>query len=113
MSHIFIQVSPLSKILMTNIFAMMTICHYLQIEKTTMLHATPPMRMQTSGLTYNNRLGLKGHTANNNQNVSSMQKASRTEKMEHYPQTPRTQLNMAQYSSDKVRIALVHFWEFA
>lgn len=107
------SLSPVWKILMTNIFAMMTICHYLQIEKTTMLHATPPMRMQTSELTYNNRLGLKGHTANNKQNVSSMQKASRTEKMEHYPQTPRTKLNIAQYSSDKVRVALVHFWEFA
>lgn len=60
--NIYSSLSPVWKILMTNIFAMMTICHYLQIEKTTMLHATPPMRMQTSELTYNNRLGLKGHT---------------------------------------------------
>lgn len=60
--NIYSSLSPVWKILMTNIFAMMTICHYLQIEKTTMLHATTPMRMQTSELTYNNRLGLKGHT---------------------------------------------------
>lgn len=42
--NIYSSLSPVWKILMTNIFAMMTICHYLQIEKTTMLHATPPMR---------------------------------------------------------------------
>lgn len=40
-------------------------------------------------------------------------KGQQNGKMEHYPQTPRTKLNIAQYSSDKVRVALVHFWEFA
>lgn len=113
--NIYSSLSPVWKILMTNIFAMMTICHYLQIEKTTMLHATPPMRCVCRHRSLLTTIVSDSKDTHNQQQTECVidAKGQQNGKMEHYPQTPRTKLNIAQYSSDKVRVALVHFWEFA